>query len=135
MNYNAAQISAPKPPMAMSYICAECGSENEIKPKEPIRCKECGYRIMYKRRTRRSTYCPIHPYSLLLSPQKSQFFRVQLSTSVVDMKGDLPEDSRIRVSAVGRGHIFFFELSLLRRTNCFHVERHHYWSLVQFEAR
>ncbi|KAI8354961.1 DNA directed RNA polymerase [Mortierella sp. GBAus27b] len=53
MNYNPAQIAAPKPPTAMSYICAECGSENEIKPKEPIRCKECGYRIMYKRRTRR----------------------------------------------------------------------------------
>ena len=56
MNYNAAQSSAPKPPAAaMTYICAECGSENEIKPKEPIRCKECGYRIMYKKRTKRST--------------------------------------------------------------------------------
>ncbi|ORZ08065.1 DNA directed RNA polymerase [Lobosporangium transversale] len=57
MNYNAGQSSAPKPPAAaMTYICAECGSENEIKPKEPIRCKECGYRIMYKRRTKRSTF-------------------------------------------------------------------------------
>ncbi|KAG0306605.1 DNA-directed RNA polymerase core subunit rpc10 [Dissophora globulifera] len=54
MNYNAAQTSAPKPPAAaIPYICAECGSENEIKPKEPIRCKECGYRIMYKKRTKR----------------------------------------------------------------------------------
>ncbi|KAG0333016.1 DNA-directed RNA polymerases I, II, and III subunit RPABC4 [Podila horticola] len=55
MNYNAAQSTAPKPPAAaMTYICAECGSENEIKPKEPIRCKECGYRIMYKKRTKRN---------------------------------------------------------------------------------
>ncbi|KAF8956617.1 DNA-directed RNA polymerases I, II, and III subunit RPABC4 [Entomortierella lignicola] len=54
MNYNAGQSTAPKPPAAaMTYICAECGSENEIKPKEPIRCKECGYRIMYKKRTKR----------------------------------------------------------------------------------
>ncbi|KAI9019027.1 hypothetical protein DFJ74DRAFT_608194, partial [Hyaloraphidium curvatum] len=32
---------------------ADCAVENEIKQKEPIRCKECGYRIMYKKRTRR----------------------------------------------------------------------------------
>lgn len=56
MNYNATQSTAPKAPApAMTYICAECGSDNEIKPKEPIRCKECGYRIMYKKRTKRST--------------------------------------------------------------------------------
>lgn len=31
----------------------ECASINEIKPKEPIRCRECGHRIMYKKRTNR----------------------------------------------------------------------------------
>ncbi len=31
---------------------AECGAENEIKPKDPIRCRDCGYRIMYKKRTK-----------------------------------------------------------------------------------
>src|SRR5690554_2551091 len=68
MNYNAAQSSAPKAPTAaMAYICAECGSENEIKPKEPIRCKECGYRIMYKKRTKRSTFfCIFYFFSPLL---------------------------------------------------------------------
>ncbi len=35
-------------------IHAECGAEQEIKPKEPIRCKECGYRILYKKRTKKS---------------------------------------------------------------------------------
>ena len=29
-------------------------SRNEIKAREPIRCKECGHRIMYKKRTKRS---------------------------------------------------------------------------------
>ncbi|CAG8631636.1 1190_t:CDS:2, partial [Paraglomus brasilianum] len=42
-----------KPAPQMSYLCADCGTANEIKPKEPIRCKECGHRIMYKMRTRR----------------------------------------------------------------------------------
>ncbi|PWN90465.1 hypothetical protein FA10DRAFT_266938 [Acaromyces ingoldii] len=40
-----------QPPM--EYICAECASINEIKPREPIRCRECGHRIMYKKRTNR----------------------------------------------------------------------------------
>jgi DNA-directed RNA polymerase I, II, and III subunit RPABC4 len=44
-----ASDNAPK----MLYNCADCGSENEIKPKEPLRCKECGHRIMYKQRTKR----------------------------------------------------------------------------------
>ena len=32
----------------------ECHHENEIKARDPIRCRECGYRIMYKKRTKRS---------------------------------------------------------------------------------
>ena len=28
-------------------------SENEIRPRDAIRCRECGYRIMYKKRTKR----------------------------------------------------------------------------------
>ena len=34
------------------YICGDCGAMNEIKPKDPIRCRRCGYRIMYKMRTK-----------------------------------------------------------------------------------
>ena len=37
----------------MIYICGECHSENEIRPRDAIRCRECGYRIMYKKRTKR----------------------------------------------------------------------------------
>ncbi|EJD52826.1 hypothetical protein AURDEDRAFT_35539, partial [Auricularia subglabra TFB-10046 SS5] len=37
----------------MEYLCADCGAKNEIKPREPIRCRECGHRIMYKKRTKR----------------------------------------------------------------------------------
>ncbi|XP_003240136.1 DNA-directed RNA polymerases I, II, and III subunit RPABC4 [Acyrthosiphon pisum] len=42
------------PKKALIYIfCGACQAENEMKPKDPIRCRECGYRIMYKKRTKR----------------------------------------------------------------------------------
>ena len=53
------------PPVAISYLCAglfspdfsrwqiDCGASNSISPKEQIRCRECGHRVMYKKRTRR----------------------------------------------------------------------------------
>lgn len=34
-------------------LLSECHTENEIKARDPIRCRECGYRIMYKKRTKR----------------------------------------------------------------------------------
>ncbi len=34
-------------------VLLECHHENEIRAKDPIRCRECGYRIMYKKRTKR----------------------------------------------------------------------------------
>ncbi|CEG74087.1 Putative DNA-directed RNA polymerase I, II, and III subunit RPABC4 [Rhizopus microsporus] len=40
-------------PAAMTYLCADCGAENQLKPREPIRCQDCGHRIMYKKRTKR----------------------------------------------------------------------------------
>ncbi|KAF8897359.1 DNA directed RNA polymerase [Infundibulicybe gibba] len=43
----------PPPRQDMEYICADCGAKNEIKSREPIRCRECGHRIMYKKRTKR----------------------------------------------------------------------------------
>ncbi|XP_078331977.1 DNA-directed RNA polymerases I, II, and III subunit RPABC4-like [Crassostrea virginica] len=43
----------PRKQQTMIYICGECHQENEIKARDPIRCRECGYRIMYKKRTKR----------------------------------------------------------------------------------
>lgn len=37
----------------MAYICGDCGAENTLKPGDVIRCRECGYRILYKKRTKR----------------------------------------------------------------------------------
>ncbi|KAI0650020.1 DNA directed RNA polymerase [Trametes meyenii] len=49
---NGFQGVAP-PRQEMEYLCADCGAKNEIRSREPIRCRECGHRIMYKKRTNR----------------------------------------------------------------------------------
>ena len=41
--------------LGTQYICGECGQVTDIKPKDPIRCRFCGYRILYKKRTKQST--------------------------------------------------------------------------------
>lgn len=38
---------------AMRYLCADCGKGVTINKGDPIRCKECGFRILYKERTKR----------------------------------------------------------------------------------
>ncbi|KAI9592703.1 hypothetical protein BDF19DRAFT_450676 [Syncephalis fuscata] len=43
------QRDSTNPPNTSNY----CGADNELKPREPIRCRECGHRVMYKRRTTR----------------------------------------------------------------------------------
>ncbi|RYR59643.1 hypothetical protein Ahy_A05g025554 [Arachis hypogaea] len=35
----------------VSYICRDCGMENTLKPGDVIQCRECNYRILYKKRT------------------------------------------------------------------------------------
>ncbi|KAH9007068.1 DNA directed RNA polymerase [Lactarius hatsudake] len=52
----------PPPRQEMEYLCADCGAKNDIKPREPIRCRECGHRIMYKKRTKRSKSLDIRPW-------------------------------------------------------------------------
>ncbi|KAK0533112.1 DNA-directed RNA polymerase core subunit rpc10 [Tilletia horrida] len=47
--YSGAGLGRIQP---IQYICADCAATNEIKPREPIRCKDCGHRIMYKKRTK-----------------------------------------------------------------------------------
>ena len=51
MGHTEAIAEEDKKPVA--YICGECHRENFIRGREPIRCQECGYRIMYKKRTKR----------------------------------------------------------------------------------
>ncbi|XP_050997849.1 DNA-directed RNA polymerases I, II, and III subunit RPABC4-like [Acomys russatus] len=43
----------PPTQQPMIYIWGECHTKNEIKSRDPIRCRECGYRIIYKKNTKR----------------------------------------------------------------------------------
>ncbi|CAH8627088.1 unnamed protein product [Schistosoma mattheei] len=44
----------------VSYICGECRAENEIRPRELVRCLECGHRVLYKKRSKRIYMKIIH---------------------------------------------------------------------------
>lgn len=35
------------------YVCGDCGEEQVIRNKDAVRCRRCGYRILYKVRTKR----------------------------------------------------------------------------------
>lgn len=37
----------------LMLVWSDCGAVNEIKSKDAIRCRECGYRILYKKRERK----------------------------------------------------------------------------------
>jgi DNA-directed RNA polymerase I, II, and III subunit RPABC4 len=37
-------------------IRAECGKEITMKRGDPVRCRECGYRILYKKRTAKGLF-------------------------------------------------------------------------------
>ena len=56
------------PPSPVFSAPPDCGASNEIRPREPIRCRQCGHRIMYKKRTTRSAFA-----SLLFSRLHSTF--------------------------------------------------------------
>ncbi|XP_036351534.1 DNA-directed RNA polymerases I, II, and III subunit RPABC4-like [Ochotona princeps] len=43
----------PPKQQPMIYICGECHTENEIKFKDTIRSTEYGYRMIYKKTTKR----------------------------------------------------------------------------------
>lgn len=49
----ANQQEQKEAPRATVYLCGDCHRDNEIRARDPIRCRECGYRIMYKKRTYR----------------------------------------------------------------------------------
>ncbi|MCJ1481400.1 DNA-directed RNA polymerase core subunit rpc10 [Schaereria dolodes] len=37
----------------VQYLCGDCNSHVHLKKGDPIRCKECGHRVLYKERTKR----------------------------------------------------------------------------------
>jgi DNA-directed RNA polymerases I, II, and III subunit RPABC4 len=53
----AATTAAIQPPLSIlrgvEYRCGDCGARNVIKGGDPVRCRQCGFRILYKMRTKR----------------------------------------------------------------------------------
>jgi DNA-directed RNA polymerase I, II, and III subunit RPABC4 len=39
--------------VAINYLCGDCNAKVPLKRGDPIRCKECGHRVLYKERTKR----------------------------------------------------------------------------------
>ncbi len=39
--------------LKMIYFCSECGGDTYLGKADPIRCHNCGHRILYKKRTTR----------------------------------------------------------------------------------
>ena len=37
----------------VNYQCGSCGAVTALKASDPIKCRQCGYRILYKQRTKR----------------------------------------------------------------------------------
>eukprot|EP00435_Cladocopium_sp_Y103_P063686 s574_g25.t1 len=46
-------LEQPRHALPVTYICGNCGSLVEIKPNDAIRCRECGYRILFKMRSKK----------------------------------------------------------------------------------
>ena len=46
---NPSEIPGP----ATQYLCGDCNQKVQLKKGDPIRCKECGHRVLYKERTKR----------------------------------------------------------------------------------
>ncbi|KAM0990492.1 hypothetical protein ACFX2C_009003 [Malus domestica] len=79
----------PPPPEAVYYICGDCGMEVQLKSNDVIQCRECGYRILYKKRTRRRFMSLTEFRSMtwfwLFSMRHAE--KPAQSSSVDDMKG------------------------------------------------
>ncbi len=50
----------------VTYLCGACGQPNVIKPQDPIRCRTCGYRILYKVRTKRCKFKTININAIII---------------------------------------------------------------------
>lgn len=42
-----------EPAPSVEYICGDCGQVCRLSANDVIRCRDCGYRILYKKRTKR----------------------------------------------------------------------------------
>lgn len=53
----------------VEYRCGDCGARNMIKGGDPVRCRQCGFRILYKTRTKRCKSLSCRAVVWSLEPQ------------------------------------------------------------------
>jgi DNA-directed RNA polymerase I, II, and III subunit RPABC4 len=51
--YNTASYNAATEGPVINYLCGDCNSKVTLKKGDPIRCRDCGHRVLYKERTKR----------------------------------------------------------------------------------
>lgn len=49
--FSGPENESDDPPV--KYLCGDCDREVKLRKNDPIRCAECGYRVLYKQRTTR----------------------------------------------------------------------------------
>eukprot|EP01018_Ginkgo_biloba_P032308 Gb_10543 [translate_table: standard] len=76
------------------WKCQYCGAENTLKPGDVIQCRECGYRILYKKRTRRS--CGTDDFRLSMPPYVGLIYAVKITL-------DLHKASSVSVGEIENG--------------------------------
>jgi DNA-directed RNA polymerase subunit RPC12/RpoP len=52
-SFNDEVIEIVPEKIEFTYECGLCKSKVKINQQDPVRCKECGYRILYKLRSKR----------------------------------------------------------------------------------
>lgn len=50
----------------VEYRCGDCGAKNLIKGGDPVRCRQCGFRILYKTRTKRCEFYNMRDETFML---------------------------------------------------------------------
>ena len=48
-----AMSAKPPAPTTVDYICGNCRLDVERKPQDAVRCRECGYSILFKKRAQK----------------------------------------------------------------------------------
>lgn len=52
-NQTSAAATQINDPAAVTYLCGDCNNKVQLKHGDPVRCTNCGYRVLYKERTKR----------------------------------------------------------------------------------
>ena len=53
---DVAGSTVPAMGRGVEYRCGDCGTKTVIKGGDPVRCLQCGFRILYKTRTKRCKF-------------------------------------------------------------------------------